>query len=88
MARVNIYLPDELAKRAREASLNVSGIAQVALELELRRRATDQWLDSLRHRTRGLDIPREELEQIMDEVREESARAADKYLGDPDRAYP
>ena len=32
MARVNIYLPDDLARRAREADLNVSGIAQEALE--------------------------------------------------------
>lgn len=88
MARVNIYLPDDLAKRAREAGLNVSGIAQEALERELRIRATDQWLDSLRDRPRGPDLPREELEQIMDEVREESGRAADKFFGDPDRTYP
>lgn len=88
MARVNIYLPDDLAKRAREAGLNVSGIAQEALERELRIRATDQWLDSLRDRPRGAEIPRKELEKIMDEVREESGRAADKYLSDPDRTYP
>ena len=88
MARVNIYLPDDLATRARAAGLNVSGIAQEALERELCIRATDQWLDSLRDRPRGPEIPRQELEQIMDEVRVESGRAADRHLGDPDRAYP
>jgi hypothetical protein len=88
MARVNIYLPDDLAKRAREAGLNVSGIAQESLERKLRTLATDQWLDSLRDRPRGPEIPRKELDQIMDEVREESGRAADKHLGDPDRTYP
>jgi post-segregation antitoxin (ccd killing protein) len=88
MARVNIYLPDDLAKRAREAGLNVSGIAQESLERKLRILATDQWLDGLRDRPRGPDIPRKELEQLMDEVREESGRAADKHLDDPDRTYP
>jgi len=88
MARANIYLPDDLAKRAREAGLNVSGIAQEALERELSIRATDQWLDSLRDRPRGPQIPRQELEQVMDEVRDESGRAADKHLGDPERTYP
>lgn len=44
MARVNIYLPDDLAGRAREAGLNVSGIAQEALEHELRIRDLDVWI--------------------------------------------
>ncbi len=48
MARVNIYLPDDLAKRAREAGLNVSGIAQEALERELRIRDFGDWLARIR----------------------------------------
>lgn len=48
MARVNIYLPDDLAKRAREADLNVSGIAQAAIERELRVRDMRVWLDEVR----------------------------------------
>lgn len=48
MARVNIYLPDDLATRAREAGLNVSGIAQEALERELRVHDFGAWLAKVR----------------------------------------
>lgn len=44
MARVNIYLPDDLARRAREAGLNVSGVAQEALEQSLSDRELRSWL--------------------------------------------
>lgn len=47
MARVNVYLPDELAEEVRSADLNVSGIVQEALQRELARHRTDEWLDSL-----------------------------------------
>lgn len=47
MARVNVYLPDDLAAAAREAGLNVSGIAQAALTVALAERDTNRWLDSV-----------------------------------------
>jgi post-segregation antitoxin (ccd killing protein) len=47
MARVNVYLPDELAAAAREAGLNVSGITQAALTMALAERDTNRWLDSI-----------------------------------------
>jgi post-segregation antitoxin (ccd killing protein) len=47
MARVNVYLPDDLAAAAREAGLNMSGITQEALTAALAARSTDQWLDSI-----------------------------------------
>jgi post-segregation antitoxin (ccd killing protein) len=47
MARVNIYLPDEMAAAAREAGLNVSALTQQALADALARRATDAWLASI-----------------------------------------
>ena len=47
MTRVNIYLPRELAESAREADINVSAIAQEALELELRRRSLLTWLEEV-----------------------------------------
>ena len=47
MARVNIYLPDELAADAKAAGLNVSQVAQDALREELRGRSTDAWLEQL-----------------------------------------
>jgi post-segregation antitoxin (ccd killing protein) len=47
MARLNVWVPDDLAARARELGLNVSALTQSALRAELERHATDQWLDSL-----------------------------------------
>jgi post-segregation antitoxin (ccd killing protein) len=45
MARVNVYLPDDLAARARAAEVNVSAVTRAALEAELARDASSQWLD-------------------------------------------
>jgi post-segregation antitoxin (ccd killing protein) len=47
MARVNVYLPDELANEARDAGLNISGVAQDALRRALASRETESWLDRL-----------------------------------------
>ena len=47
MARVNVYLPDDLAEEARAAGLNVSNVAQAALRHELARRSTTEWLGQL-----------------------------------------
>ena len=47
MARVNVYLPDDLAKKARAADLNVSGLTQAAIQRELDRCALNEWLDEV-----------------------------------------
>lgn len=47
MATFNVYVPDELAERARAANVNVSAVVQVALADELDRRTTNAWLDEL-----------------------------------------
>jgi post-segregation antitoxin (ccd killing protein) len=44
MTRVNVYLPDELADRARAAGLNVSGLTQEAIRAALAVGRTDEWL--------------------------------------------
>ena len=44
MARVNVYLPDDLAREARAADLNVSNLAQEALRSALTANRTTQWL--------------------------------------------
>ena len=44
MTRVNIYLPPDLAENARAADINVSAVAQEALERELSRRSFVTWL--------------------------------------------
>ncbi len=45
MARVNVYLPDDLAAEAKAAGLNVSGITQEALRGALAARRVDDWLE-------------------------------------------
>jgi len=44
MARVNVYLPDELADRARAGGLNVSALTRAAVEAELAGNAASEWL--------------------------------------------
>ncbi|WP_050986912.1 type II toxin-antitoxin system CcdA family antitoxin [Saccharomonospora xinjiangensis] len=53
MTRFTVYVPDDLAKRAKAARLNISALTQNAIATELDRQATSRWLDSLpapRHR--------------------------------------
>ena len=47
MTRVNIYLPRDLAENARAAEINVSAVAQEALEQELRRRSFVTWAEEV-----------------------------------------
>jgi post-segregation antitoxin (ccd killing protein) len=47
MARVNVYLPDELAAQAKEAGLNVSGLTREAIQSALTARRVDDWLDGV-----------------------------------------
>lgn len=47
MARLNVYVPDDLAERARARGLNVSALTQAAISAELERSGTDAWLDTL-----------------------------------------
>jgi post-segregation antitoxin (ccd killing protein) len=44
MARVNVYLPDDLAADAKAAGLNVSGLTQDALRSALAASRVDDWL--------------------------------------------
>ncbi len=71
MARVNIYLPDELAAQARAAELNVSGIAQQGLRDELARADIDRWLETL-DRCPPVNVTTDQVLRALDQVREES----------------
>jgi post-segregation antitoxin (ccd killing protein) len=66
MARVNVYLPDELAEAARAAGLNVSSLTQEVLRERLAARRTSEWLDRVRR------LPPSEVthEQVMEALRE------------------
>jgi post-segregation antitoxin (ccd killing protein) len=70
MARVNVYLPDELAREARAAGLNVSKVAQEALHRSLARDATDRWLDRLEKLPRA-DVSNEQVLEAIDAARAE-----------------
>jgi post-segregation antitoxin (ccd killing protein) len=77
MARVNVYLPDELAHEARSAGLNISSIVQEALSRTLTHRETDRWLQRL-DRLARVEVAHE---SVIDAV--EAARAE---LGDDSSA--
>lgn len=47
MARVNVYLPDDLFEEAKAVGLNVSGLTQEALRSALMAHRLDEWLDGV-----------------------------------------
>ena len=71
MARVNVYLPDELAEEARQAGLNVSNITQDALRRELAGRQTTAWLERVR-KLRATGVSHAHVLEALDGVRDES----------------
>lgn len=71
MARLNVYVPDELAARSREAGLNVSALTQQALAAALAGGQTDTWLSSLPGRLAepvSLDAVLGALDEARDEL--------------------
>lgn len=71
MARVNIYLPDDLASAARGSGLNVSLIAQEAIRSALSARSTDGWLSALRDEAAPL-VTHDTVLAALDSVREDA----------------
>lgn len=70
MARLNVYVPDELAARSREAGLNVSALTQQALAAALAGEQTDRWLSSLpRRRTEPVSLAA--VLEALDEARDD-----------------
>jgi post-segregation antitoxin (ccd killing protein) len=69
MARVNVYLPDELAREARDAGLNISGVAQAALRATLARGETETWLDRLESAL-SVDVDHDSVVRAIDQARE------------------
>jgi len=47
MARINVYLPDELAGEAKEAGINISALTQDAVRAALGSARFDRWLEEL-----------------------------------------
>lgn len=70
MARLNVYLPDELAAEAREAGLNISAVTQEGVRGALAAHSTDAWLATLGRPPAGL-VDHERATAALDEAREE-----------------
>jgi post-segregation antitoxin (ccd killing protein) len=75
MARVNVYLPDEMARAARAAGLNISRVAQDALSGKLAQGETDRWLDRL-DRLRRARVSHRSVIAAIDEARAELGEGA------------
>ena len=73
MARVNVYLPDELAERAKTAGLNVSNLTQEALRSALAARRTDDWLDGVA-RLRATGVSHNDVIEAVNVARDEFDR--------------
>lgn len=72
MTRLNVYVPDELAERARARGLNVSALTQKAIAAELDRTSMSAWLDGLPSVSRPLD--HDDVMAALDEARQEFGR--------------
>jgi post-segregation antitoxin (ccd killing protein) len=70
MARLNVYVPDDLASRVREAEINVSAVTRAALEEELSRRSTNTWLNELR-RLPPAGVSHDDVIAALDAARDE-----------------
>ncbi|HZU48779.1 MAG TPA: type II toxin-antitoxin system CcdA family antitoxin [Mycobacterium sp.] len=69
MARLNVYVPDKLAERARARGLNVSALTQAAISAELENSATDAWLEGLE--ARNTDARHDDVLAAIDAARDE-----------------
>lgn len=74
MARLNVYVLDEMAVRARKAGLNVSKLTQQAIETELQRSSMRAWMEQVRGNPPPEEISQAEAQRILDEVRDEFGR--------------
>lgn len=77
MARINVYLPDELAKAARDEDLNVSALTQQAVRDALAAAATDRWLASLPRHGRS-SVTSDEVVAAVHAARDELGARSDE----------
>jgi post-segregation antitoxin (ccd killing protein) len=68
MARINVYVPDDLADAARASDLNVSAITQEAIRSALNANSVESWLESLTS-LEPVTVTHAKVEQAVDEAR-------------------
>ncbi|HET9094604.1 MAG TPA: type II toxin-antitoxin system CcdA family antitoxin [Solirubrobacteraceae bacterium] len=73
IARVNVYVPDELVQRARAAGVNLSRVTQDALRGELAGLDSASWLDRLERLPRA-EIAHDRVITALDDARDELGR--------------
>ncbi|MEK7252800.1 MAG: type II toxin-antitoxin system CcdA family antitoxin [Actinomycetota bacterium] len=73
MARVNVYLPDDLAEEARASGINVSQVTQQALRAALAGSRTNAWLAKVR-KLPPTGITTAEVVEAVNQVRDEMER--------------
>lgn len=74
MARVNVYLPDDLAEAARAADLSISSLTQEAIRRELQQTGLREWIQAV-SRLAPLRLSHAAVETAVDEAREEFGSA-------------
>jgi len=70
MARVNVYLPDDLAERAKLAGISLSKVTQDALRVALAEVESDAWVDRL-ERHDGAEVEHDRVLAALDAARED-----------------
>lgn len=73
VARLNVYLPDDLAAKAKEAGLNLSAVAQEAVRRTLAERSTDTWLATLTTGASTQHVAHDRALDALDAARDEAA---------------
>ncbi len=71
MARVNVYIPDQLAEQARLANVNVSAITQAALTRQLEVLGFRSWIEQLAEELEPVILPDDRVQAALDSGRED-----------------
>jgi post-segregation antitoxin (ccd killing protein) len=71
MAKMTVYLPDDLAAVARAEHLNVSAITQEAIRERLRLHSLRDWLDSLPGPGAGRSVSHDDVIAAVQQARED-----------------
>lgn len=70
MARVNVYLPDDLAEAAKRSGLNVSALTQEAIRDEIGGASMENWLAMLAS-IPPVHVSSATVRQALDEARDD-----------------
>ena len=70
MARINVYLPDDLADAAHAADLNISSLTQAAIRRELERTELQEWIQVVSRRPQT-GVSHDAVHEAVNAAREE-----------------